>query len=159
MIFFLAGSRVVSWVGPQWKYSSPLPHITCIICLRNVNLAVTGEQDFISKTNFRLHISDYRFYLNIGRSHQWWLRMEQVWVLYSALREFKNVDTDDKFYRVFTSSVTRRSRLSSCLFQLIPAFTVLSLQLSSDGWKWKPGQIFCHPNYSFEGNKTTKFRS
>ena len=119
MIFFLAGSRVVSWVGPQWKYSSPLPHITCIICLRNVNLAVTGEQDFISKTNFRLHISDYRFYLNIGRSHQWWLRMEQVWVLYSALREFKNVDTDDKFYRVFTSSVTRRSRLTSCLFQLI----------------------------------------
>ena len=70
MIFFIARYRVVSWVGPQWRNILPPPPYYCIICLRNVNLAVRGEAlcrgDFISKTNFRLHISDYRFYLNIG---------------------------------------------------------------------------------------------
>ena len=70
MIFFIARYRVVSWVGPRWRNTLPPPPYYCIICLRNVNLAVRGEAlcrgDFISKTNFRLHISDYRFYLNIG---------------------------------------------------------------------------------------------
>ena len=28
------------------------------------------QSDCISKTNFRLHISDYRFYLNIGNGSQ-----------------------------------------------------------------------------------------
>ena len=135
MIFFLAGSRVVSWVGPQWKYSSPLPHITCIICLRNVNLAVRGEAlcrgDFISKTNFRLHISDYRFYLNIGSGWQvaeqqigdqvvlsfllgwnWTVLSFHLWLLYSTLCDFKNVDMADKFYRLFMGTMTNYSQTS-----------------------------------------------
>ena len=61
------------WVGwdpaPVEKYSPSSPILLYYMfekCKPCCNRRGIMQGDFISKTNFRLHISDYRFYLNIG---------------------------------------------------------------------------------------------
>ena len=71
--FFLPTSSLVhGWIFWMWKICS-LPLLLYYIvekCKPYCNRRCIIQSDFISKTNFRLHISDYRFYLNIGNGSQ-----------------------------------------------------------------------------------------